>query len=80
MEKEKERDAAMQVVTSWPAPPGWPLYASIERAAKLAGVGEATMRAWAHDRVRPLPCIEVGRSKLLVRLAALPEYMEARER
>ncbi|WP_305296585.1 helix-turn-helix domain-containing protein [Parvibacter caecicola] len=62
----------------WPVPAGVPLYAPIEKAAEIAGVSQNTMRAWANDQGDPLPQLAVGK-KRLVRVGALPEYMERRE-
>ncbi len=64
---------------SWPNPPEWPLYVTIDRAAEIAGVGQATMRAWANDAVNPIPQIRAGRAKVLVRTAAIPAYAMGKE-
>lgn len=69
---------AIQV--SWPSPIEWPLYVSVERAAEIAGVRYATMRQWADDVANPIPHIEIGRKKKLIRVAAIPEYMRGKER
>lgn len=68
-----------QAAPYWPNPPEWPLYVSIERAAQIAGVSYATMSAWANARVDPIPHMSMGRAKKLVRTAAIPAYMAARE-
>lgn len=63
----------------WPVPAGVPLYAPIDEAARIAGVSQAMMRAWANDQRDPLPQIRAGKSKRLVRVGALPEYLARRE-
>ena len=54
------------------------MYATIDRAAEIAGVSRDKMREWAHDQRDPLPQMQCGR-KRLVRVAALPAYLERRE-
>lgn len=66
-------------MVAWPNPPEWPLYVTIDRAAEIAGVGQATMRAWANDAVNPIPQIRAGRAKVLVRTAAIPAYAMGKE-
>lgn len=63
----------------WPNPPEWPLYVSVERAAKIAGVTYEAMSEWANDRADPIPHIPVGRAKKLIRVAAIPEYAMKKE-
>ena len=65
-------------VAEWPVPAELPLYATIDRAAEIAGVSRDKMREWAHDQRDPLPQMQCGR-KRLVRVAALPGYLERRE-
>lgn len=69
----------MEDVRGWPIPPEWPLYVSIERAAEIAGVSYGLMRRWADAQHDPVPHITVGRRKKLVRVSALPAYMETKE-
>lgn len=64
---------------NWPVPLGLPLYVSVERAAELAGVSYARMRTWACSTADPIPHISVGRSKKLIRTAAIPAYLEKKE-
>lgn len=64
----------------WPSPTEWPLYVPIEKAAKIAGVSYETMNAWARSVSDPIPHIEVGRKKKLIRVSAIPEYMKTKER
>ncbi|EOS50930.1 hypothetical protein [Adlercreutzia caecimuris] len=66
------------MITEWPVPAEFPLYAPIDRAAEIAGVSRDKMREWAHDQRDPLPQIPCGR-KRLVRIGALPEYLMRRE-
>ena len=63
---------------AWTVPPEWPLYVSVERAAEIAGVSYELMRKWTDDQADPVPHIPVGATgkKKLVRVAALPGYME----
>lgn len=75
MEDEKRTEAAPY----WPNPPEWPLYVTVERAAQIAGVSYATMSAWANSRTDPIPHMTMGRAKKLIRTAAIPGYMAARE-
>lgn len=63
----------------WPVPPGLPLYVSVERAAKLAGIGRDLMYEYVNSRADPIPQMRVGRSKTLIRTSAIPEYMRRRE-
>ncbi len=65
--------------TAWPNPVELPLYVTIEQAAAIAGVGQAVMRAWANDAVNPIPHMQAGRSKKLIRTAAIPEYARGKE-
>lgn len=76
---EDEGRKPEQAAPYWPNPPEWPLYVSIERAAQIAGVSYATMSAWANSRTDPIPHMNMGRAKKLVRTAAIPAYMAARE-
>lgn len=55
------------------------LYAPLSEAAKIAGVSYETMSAWASDRVSPIPHIRCGRAKKLVRVSAIPLYMQSKE-
>lgn len=71
--------ARITTVSPMPAPPEMPLYVTVERAAKLAGVSRDTMAAWATRAVDPIPHIDAGRSKKLIRVAAIPEYAMSRE-
>ncbi len=64
---------------TWPTPVEWPLYVTIERAAEIAGVTYEQMRQWADAQADPVPHIRVGRRKKLVRVAALPAYLETKE-
>lgn len=64
---------------SWPVPLGLPLYVSVERAAKLAGIGRDLMYEYVNSRADPIPQMRVGRSKTLIRTSAIPEYMRRRE-
>ena len=66
------------MIAEWPVPAELPLYATIDRAAEIAGVSRDKMREWAHDQRDPLPQMQCGR-KRLVRVAALPEYLQRRE-
>lgn len=65
--------------SAWPVPPEWPLYVSVDQAAKIAGVSYDLMRKWADAQRDPVPHITVGRKKKLVRVAALPAYLEKKE-
>lgn len=79
---EEPAQETYPVISTWPAPPGCPLYVSVDRAAKIAGVSYEDMRAWV-DRVQdPIPYITVGKlgKKKLVSVAAMPEWMRKRER
>lgn len=64
---------------TWPVPPGLPLYVSVEQAAKLAGIDRDLMYEYVRRRADPIPQIQVGRSKTLIRTSAIPEYMRRRE-
>ena len=64
---------------TWPVPPGLPLYVSVERAAKLAGIGRDLMYEYVRSRADPIPQMRVGRAKTLIRTSAIPEYMRRRE-
>ncbi len=64
---------------AWPVPVGWPLYMSVEEAAKVAGVSRDTMYAWVNAAVDPIPHLVTGRSKKLVRVSAIPGYAMRRE-
>lgn len=66
------------VITAWPVPPEWPLYVSIDQAAKIAGVSYDMMTAWANS-IDPIPHIRSGRKKL-IRVSAIPEYAQKQER
>lgn len=66
-------------VSPMPVPPETPLYVTVEAAAKLAGVSYDTMSAWASRVDDPIPHIAAGRSKKLIRVAAIPEYAMRRE-
>ena len=57
---------------------GLPLYVTVNEAARIAGISQHQMRAYVNDQVRPLPHLKAG-SKVLVRVAALPEYLKSRE-
>lgn len=65
---------APEAAAAWPNPPEWPLYVTVERAAKIAGVSYETMRAWADRAVDPIPHIRTGSRKKLVRTAAIPAF------
>ena len=64
---------------SWPNPPQWPLYVTVEQAAEIAGVSRETMYAWVNAAANPIPHLRAGRSKKLVRTAAIPAYAMALE-
>lgn len=64
---------------SWPVPPGLPLYVSVERAAKLAGIARDRMYEYVNSRADPIPQMRVGRAKTLIRTSAIPEYLRRRE-
>lgn len=64
---------------SWPVPPGLPLYVSVERAAKLAGIARDRMYEYVNSRADPIPQMRVGRSKTLIRTSAIPEYLKRKE-
>lgn len=66
--------------TLWPSPVEYPLYVPVDTAAKIAGVSYATMRQWVDAVHSPIPHIVAGRRKKLVRVAAIPEYMQTKER
>lgn len=66
--------------TLWPSPVEYPLYVSVEKAAKIAGVRYETMRKWVDEVRSPIPHIVVGRRKKLIRVAAIPKYMQSKER
>lgn len=55
-----------------------PLYVSIAEAAKIAGVSDEMMRAWANDLQDHIPYIQSGRKKL-IRVAAIADYAKGRE-
>lgn len=79
MTSKSETLETMPVVGYWPVPPEWPLYVSVERAAEIAGVRYEVMKQWV-DRVSdPMPHILIGKKKKLVRVSAIPEYMQRRE-
>lgn len=63
----------MKVVTRSPA-----LYVSIEEAARIAGVSEHMMRAWANAPVDHIPLIKSGKKKL-IRVAAIADYAMGKE-
>lgn len=64
----------------WPVPAELPLYVSVERAAKIAGVSRDRMYEFVNSRADPIPQMRVGRGgKVLIRTAALPEYLMRRE-
>lgn len=71
--------APVETVAEMPGPPELPLYVSVERAAKLAGLSYEKVSEWVSAAVDPLPHICVGKSKKLVRVAALPEYARRKE-
>ena len=62
----------------WPVPAGVPLYAPIEEAAQITGISRDMLREMANDQRDPLPQIRRGKKRLL-RMGALPEYLERRE-
>lgn len=64
---------------TWPVSLGLPLYVSVEQAAKLAGIGRDLMYEYVRSRADPIPQIQVGRSKTLIRTSAIPGYMRRRE-
>lgn len=55
-----------------------PLYVSIAEAAKIAGVSDEMMRAWANRPQDHIPYIESGRKKL-IRVAGIAEFAERME-
>lgn len=55
------------------------LYASVEEAAKIAGVSYGTMSEWANSKRDPIPHIDVGRAKKLIRVSAIPQYARGKE-
>lgn len=65
----------------WPNSLELPLYVSVDKAAKLAGVSSETMRAWMDAVADPIPHIRLGAKggKKLIRTAAIPEYMRRKE-
>lgn len=65
--------------SAWPVPTEWPLYVSVQRAADIAGVSYELMSEWVNATSNPIPHIRSGRKKL-IRVSAIPEYMEAKER
>lgn len=76
---EAEERKPEQAAPYWPNPPEWPLYVTIEQAARIAGVSRRTMEGWANSRADPIPHMAVGRAKKLVRTAAIPEYARRME-
>lgn len=52
---------------------------ALRDAALLAGLPYERMKAYASAAVDPIPHIAVGRAKKLIRMAAIPAYMESRE-
>nr|DAE63978.1 MAG TPA: helix-turn-helix domain protein [Caudoviricetes sp.] len=58
---------------------GVPLYVSIAEAARIAGVSDEMMRAWANSSPEHIPYIQSGRKKLIrvAGIAAWAEKMEA---
>lgn len=64
---------------AWPVPLDLPLYVSVERAARLAGIGRDRMYEYVNSRADPIPQMRVGRSKTLIRTSAIPEYLRRRE-
>ena len=60
-----EFDAAGHI-TAIAEPRGhWPVCVGIDEAAAYAGVAPRVLREWVHDKVDPLPHIEVGKRKLV---------------
>ena len=64
---------------TWPVPPGMPLYVSVERAARLAGIGRDRMYEYVNSRADPIPQMRVGRGRTLIRTSAIPEYLKRKE-
>ncbi len=64
---------------SWPVPLDLPLYVSVERAARLAGIGRDRMYEYVNSRADPIPQMRVGRGRTLIRTSAIPEYLRRRE-
>lgn len=56
----------------------YPLYVSIEQAAKYAGISEHMMRAFANQKVDPIPHIRCGNKKL-VRRDGIADYLKGKE-
>lgn len=54
------------------------LYVSIEEAARIAGVSEHMMRAWANAPIDHIPFIKSGKKKL-IRVAAIAGYAVGKE-
>lgn len=71
--------SSISAVAEMPSPPEVPLYVSVDKAARLAGVSYELMAAWANSPVDPIPHIAVGKSKKLIRVAAIPEYAKRKE-
>lgn len=69
----------IEEVAHIPPPPEVPLYLSISDAAKLTGISYELMSTWANAVVDPIPHITVGRSKKLIRVAAIPAYAKRKE-
>lgn len=66
----------------WPIaeiPPSVPLYVPVAEAAEIAGVSYERMRSWVLDAADPIPHLDAGRAKKLVRSAAIPAYAASRE-
>ena len=71
--------SSIPAVAEMPSPPEVPLYVSVDKAARLAGVSYELMATWANSAVAPIPHIAVGKSKKLIRVAAIPEYAKRKE-
>lgn len=57
-----------------------PLYVSVEKAARICGVGRDVMKAWTDDPVDPIPHLRGAKGvKRLVRVSAIGPYARTRE-
>lgn len=58
----------------------YPLYVSIEQAAKIAGVSKDDMTAFVNADVNPIEHIKTGRNggRVRVRVSAIEPYLERR--
>lgn len=77
--KESDGSEVVALEDAKQADEGVPLYVTVQQAADIAGVSYGYMKELAENVLDPIPHIEVGRKKKLIRASAIPEWMEKRE-